>query len=238
MDNPELEYTVMDIISRAAEPVGSSALARELERVGHNVSEATAGRLLRNLDERGLTERFGFRGRRLTPLGHARREELMVTLEQISYGNELLNALKSTDRKELVDVLITRRAVEGESARLAAVHASPAEIQQMLSLIEHHRQTASRGLASSDDVEFHRLVALASRNRVLLAVLDLIRRDGLQAPVLEFIRKEVGSRVVSDHTTVYQAIAARDPEGAKTAMIQHIDNVIRDVERYWAKVSE
>ena len=31
---------------------------------------------------------------------------------------------------------------------------------------------------------------------------------------------------------IYNAIAARDPDAAEKAMLQHIDNIVRDVEHY------
>jgi GntR family L-lactate dehydrogenase operon transcriptional regulator len=40
---------------------------------------------------------------------------------------------------------------------------------------------------------------------------------------------------VSDHRKILSAIASRKPDRAEVAMIEHINNIIEDVERYWAE---
>ena len=40
--------------------------------------------------------------------------------------------------------------------------------------------------------------------------------------------------MVEDHRRIFARVAERDAEGARQAMAFHIDNVIRDVNTYWA----
>ena len=63
--------------------------------------------------------------------------------------------------------------------------------------------------------------------------MDLIRQHGQLSPMLEYIRKEVKSTVLLDHKNIYKAIASRKPELAEKAMIIHIENLERDVKKYW-----
>jgi len=230
----ELEYNALKVAQSSGDLVGSGALSEGLRRMGIEISEATAGRLLRDFDARGLTERVGFRGRRLTALGQARLDELEREQQRRLYGNEFMNVLRAHGQAELIDILVARRAIERETARLAAIHATDEEIRELGRLIESHRNAVHQGgIGAQEDVMFHRLIALASRNRVLLAATDLIRQDSQLSPVLTYIRQQVKSSVAEDHIKIYEAIAARDPERAEKAMVCHMENLIRDVRMYW-----
>ena len=95
----EQVMTILTIISNSEEPLGSGAIKEELSRRGHNLSEATVGRILRDLDTRGLTERIGYRGRTLTTAGKAHLEQLLIERKRALSSNELLKALKATGKE-------------------------------------------------------------------------------------------------------------------------------------------
>ncbi|MCR4398753.1 MAG: FCD domain-containing protein [Firmicutes bacterium] len=230
----ETEYRALKVLSVSRDSLGSGTLRDDLVKYGTRISEATAGRLLRELDGRGYTEKVSFRGRRLTERGRARLMELERERERANFGSELLRTLRAKGKSELIEVLVARRAIERETARLAAMNATEREIAEMESIIARHRRaTESGGSGSDEDVKFHHLIAAAARNRVLMAASSLVRQDGQLAPILTYIRRQVKSRVVDDHVKIYEAIASRDPAAAEAAMVEHMENLIRDVERYW-----
>jgi len=232
----DMEYHILKVAAGAGDLVGSGTLQNELAKYGVRISEATAGRLLRDLDKKGYTEKVSFRGRMLTDLGRKRLYDLERERERANFGSELLRVLKVRGQRDLIEVLIARRAIERETARLAATNATSDEIAELGRIVERHRQVACGGGSGSDeDVRFHQLIASASRNRVLIAASDLIRQDGQLASIMTFIRKQVKSTVVDDHVRILEAIAARDPSSAESAMVSHIENLIRDVKRYWSK---
>ena len=63
-ERERLEVDALAIIRDAAQPVGSGALSSILRQLGHGVSEATVGRLLRDFDLAGYTSKAGFQGRK------------------------------------------------------------------------------------------------------------------------------------------------------------------------------
>jgi GntR family L-lactate dehydrogenase operon transcriptional regulator len=81
-------------------------------------------------------------------------------------------------------------------------------------------------------MEFHRLLAELSGNRVLQAVSALIHGPGLDATeaLLDVIAGTHGSEVesVEEHRAVLEAIAAGDPERAEAAMLAHLDRLIEE----------
>lgn len=230
----ELEYLALKAIADSPEPLGSWGLRDGLAQAGVKVSEATAGRILREMDKRGLTERQGFRGRVLTAQGQARLGKLAQERRAFHNQRAFLQALRAHNREQLLEILEARRAIESEVARLAALRATAGLLEQLAQLVNQHQaQVAAHLTGWQEDASFHRLLAQGAGNRLLLAASELVREEGQLSPVLEYIRGRVGSVMVADHRAILEKVVARDPEGAQQAMARHIDNVIRDVVRFW-----
>jgi len=233
------EYEILSILEGRREPAGSNLISQLLAAGGVEISEATVGRVLSEMDRKGLTSKQGFQGRVITEEGRRMLDRFRRVHQRMTYGNRFLDTLGSGKKEDLIDILVARRAIERELARLAAVHATDAEIRLMESVIrEQEQHTAQNQMAAEDDVRFHRLIAVAAKNRVLSAALDLIRQDGQLSPTLEYIRTKVGSRLVVGHGRILKAIAGRDPDGAEQAMIDHIESLIDDVQKYWSMVKQ
>lgn len=238
VDKDKQEYLMLLIMNQSESPVGSGYLSRELKNYGWDVSEATAGRLLANLDTSGYTSRIGFQGRVLTTQGVSRLKELEEKKQRSDQGLEFFKVLETKTPDELIDVLIARRAIEKEIAYLAAKHATKDEIRELwfIQKLQQERVSHWKGGAAEQDVAFHRILAKASKNKVLEAAMDLIRQDGQLAPVLEYIRKEVHSVVSLDHAKIVKAVEVHNSALAEKAMEEHIENLIKDVKKYWDKV--
>ena len=238
IEKDKQEYLILLIINQSEMPVGSGHLSRELKNYGWDVSEATTGRILAQYDSTGYTSKLGYQGRRLTAAGIERLRELEEKKVRAEQGQEFFKVLETRTSEELIDILVARRAIERELARLAAVHATGDEIKELwhIQRLQQQRVAHARGGAAEQDVAFHRIMAKASRNKVLERAMDLIRKDGQLAPVLEYIRKEVHSAVSIDHANILKAIEQHDPDKAEKALVDHIDNLIKDVKKYWSEV--
>ncbi|KXG75295.1 hypothetical protein AN618_19330 [Fervidicola ferrireducens] len=238
-EKKQLLYQILKTISNSSVPVGSGFVRENLKLNGYDISEATVGRILREMDAEGYTEKVGFKGRILTSYGIEKLRELEHDHKINHYGNELINVIKATGRKNLIDILIARKVIESQLARLAAQYITQKELKEMEEVIKFQQVHVEKGLSiAEDDVKFHKLIAQAARNRVLDAALDLIRQHGQLSPILEYIRKKVKSKVLLDHEKIFEAIASRNPEAAENAMVKHIENLIADVEKYWSMVYE
>ncbi len=238
-ERDQQEYAALQIIAQSISPVGSGYLSREMGRIGVAVSEATAGRILNRFDQSGLTTKIGFQGRTLTEEGYSRLKDLESRAARNQQGEEFFSVLGSQSKERLVDILIARKAIERELARLAAIHATKEEIQEMWAVQKIQYETFSRDMeAAEQDVQFHRLIAKAARNPVLYSAIEMIRQDGQLTPVLEYIRKTVHSIISYDHAQIIRAIENRDPRLAEEAMVRHIESLIHDVNKYWHYVED
>jgi len=230
----EQEYFVLHLLSVSTEPLGAGTVKEELARNGMDLSEASVGRFIRDLDRRGITSRVGFQGRILTPLGEERLAELVSEREKIVSTGAFLEAVKSREKDMLLEILVARRAIERELAALAAEFRTEDDIAALRDILDRQEALLARGEPmASTDPEFHREVARISGNKVLQSAIEIIRKSGEGASFFEYIRTRVGSRVGSDHEPVFRSIEAGDPEAAAASMALHIDNIIRDVRTYW-----
>jgi GntR family transcriptional repressor for pyruvate dehydrogenase complex len=78
--------------------------------------------------------------------------------------------------------------------------------------------------AARDDLEFHRMIALATHNELFLMLMDSIG-----GALMDIRRENLGSgstpMTLSQHSAVLERIAAGDPAGAREAMSTHLGGV-------------
>ena len=235
-----MELVALDLLARAGEPIGSARLMEALRRAGIMIAEATAGRFLRQLDDRGLTVSFNDKkGRVITEAGRQHLAELRLVQRREDHGARLREAANVTDLAELIDLLYVRRAIEAEAARQAATRATDDEIARLAAFAEAHVHRANTDHEiAGPSLDFHRMIAEASHSRMLLAV-TLLVLDPANAPLakrLETIARDAGATLdhVSDHLALTAALRARDAAAAEAAMRDHLDKLIRAVETHQA----
>jgi GntR family L-lactate dehydrogenase operon transcriptional regulator len=233
-ENDLIVLCVLTYLEEQGEPAGAGAVRRGLVERGHTPAEATVGRLLRELDDRGWTERRGNQGRVITAEGRERRAELDQEQRRNESAREFLDTLVSSEKGQILDLLVARRAVEREVARLAAVNADEEDLADLRRSVQQQEiLVRSGGSVAEEDTSFHRILARGAKNRVLMAAMELFRANAHYAEELERIRRRVGRLTNPDHRRIMEAVEQRDPDMAELAMRRHLDNVLADCERYW-----
>lgn len=233
----DVYFKALYIMSESTGPVGAWKLSRMLSQKGLRVSEATAGRLLRAMEDRGHVSSEGRTGRVITPKGKEVLKEWLDSQVRNKTHTAFMESLKIRRRQELIDVLVARRAIEAETAALAALNATSRDTEELWRIVEEHQAILESGMSGIEkDLEFHRALASASKNKVLAGALDVIYHDPDIGRALEYIRAKVGSSMVEDHREILKEVARKDPEAARQAMVRHISNVINDVNRYWSEI--
>lgn len=234
-----LEKEILLMLKDSTQPAGCGSLCTALQMKGFRISEATTGRILRDFDNLGYTDKSGYQGRSLTTTGEARLQELLQTERRQQLGQELTQAVQGHTKEQLLEVLVARTAIEGALAELAAQKASPEDVAVLSSIVERQRTGVETDRVTADeDVAFHAELAKIAGNKTLAAAIGLIRQDHQLSPVLEIIRRKVGSKFYIDHKRIVEAIEHHDPVAAKNAMHRHINGLMQDVEKYWQDESD
>ncbi|MGM0420258.1 MAG: FCD domain-containing protein [Bacillota bacterium] len=228
------EYEILNIINSLEGPVGSGIISQQISREYESFSEATIGRILRHLDERGFTEKKPYRGRILTSRGEQALQKYEQNRQMKETINQFLDLTKIEKRQELLDMLIARRAIEKEIARLAVGNIDNEDITELQEIIDRHHKYFESGVSrGEEDMKFHKKLAEIAGNSFLEAALKMIRNNEYYSPVLEQMRTIVGSTVVDDHARIVNALKTGDPNKVEEAMVVHIENIIADIKKYW-----
>jgi GntR family transcriptional repressor for pyruvate dehydrogenase complex len=125
-----------------------------------------------------------------------------------------------------------RLLVELETARLAAIRRTEADLAEIAAVLDDHEHAIATGEpAVEPSVRFHVEVAEAAHNEVLAGfVSSFTELLGERGPVLEAVD---GYREweIEQHRSVYDPIAAQEPKLAAQRMHAHLEAVVRYHER-------
>ncbi|HTQ87314.1 MAG TPA: FadR/GntR family transcriptional regulator [Candidatus Solibacter sp.] len=202
----QLERRILD---GALKPGDKLPPERELaERF--DVSRSAVREAIRSLELRGLVEPRPGEG----------------TLVRTPSIDSLLNPLASLlgHKRELVtELLEVRGMIEPPLAARAARNAGPEDIALLENILERQKEKVARQeVAIDEDSEFHYTIARASKNGVILKVVDMMM------DILKESRErslQVGGRPeksLAGHRRIFNAIKRHDAEGAEAAMRQHL----------------
>lgn len=136
------------------------------------------------------------------------------------------------------EVLSARYLIEGETAALAARDGSArdhARIRETLQMMADEVKDSGVGLNA--DALFHQRIAEASGNSALVHLVHQLwsfRYSAMFRKLDEhFDSLERHQQAIEEHGRLVQAIESRDAEGARAAMVAHLDAVRAALERGW-----
>lgn len=139
--------------------------------------------------------------------------------------------VKTWSPAEIESLLETRTLIESQTARLAALRAQPGEVDALAKRLE----TGAALIEASDreglmrlDNEFHLSIAQFARSPVLAELVGLLHQRSALFWYLPFTSSNEYADVLAEHSTVLEAIRARDPETAANAMTSHLSGLSRN----------
>lgn len=140
---------------------------------------------------------------------------------------EALNFVVDFHRDDSVlQFLEVRRVIEPAAAAMAARRIGDEELEQLKKLLNEIGPEAQVDQLVSNDLEFHRSIAMASGNTVLASFVDGLSAPTQRARIWRGITEQGAfDRTFSEHRAVYDAIAAHQPDVARAWMTVHIAGV-------------
>jgi DNA-binding FadR family transcriptional regulator len=207
-------------------PPGSSLPSEAELALQHGVSRVTVREAVKMVAGRGLLELA--RGRRAVV-----REPDAAALGQF------VSSITQNDADGFLQLAEARMSLEVQCAGLAAMRATPEEIAEIALTLRALERAVAGGETDGEaavhaaDVTFHRLIAEASRNRILIGMFGAI------APALEqslFLTRKQGAardeawrQTLHAHQRIFECIEGGDQTGAEAAMRVHVSDALRDV---------
>jgi DNA-binding GntR family transcriptional regulator len=131
--------------------------------------------------------------------------------------------------EQIIEVFAVREALDGTAARLAASHALALDLNELDRINVQMRELAAAGEfgAMADmNVQFHDVLARASRNEMLLHfvrdVLSVVRRF----KTTTFSKPGRALEAVEEHEALLAALRAHDAETAELVAREHMRNAL------------
>jgi GntR family transcriptional repressor for pyruvate dehydrogenase complex len=143
-------------------------------------------------------------------------------------ADELFARLGRRDA-EIEELLILRRHIEPLVTRLAARSRTRADLALMHESLAEMQGTSTDADYMRCDTAFHLAVAGASGNRYLVSDVELIRVELNDAFSLLPESEAWHKRITEEHDAIYDAISARDEDGAEEFAQIHVANSERGV---------
>lgn len=139
-----------------------------------------------------------------------------------------LSELIRIDGDRALDVIEVRKGMESWTAWYAATRALPEDIRRIEAVIEGMRKNLEELKHSEDfDAHFHMLVARATHNVVwshmmqsIFEAMQEFQRDVWRAV---YLTEEDQRLLFNHHLKIYEMIRDRDADGARGAMLEHLD---------------
>ncbi len=143
---------------------------------------------------------------------------------------EVLAHLLVSEQDSARELLELRKILEVESAGLAALRHTGDQIKKMEEHLDQMRLDIMNGeLGEKADMNFHYAVAEATHNSLLLKLMNTIAdtmRSGLRT-AREHLYRTPGTpeRLLREHREIYEQIKNGNVEGARRAMLEHLEKV-------------
>lgn len=135
-----------------------------------------------------------------------------------------LNVLNALLREELLtdevlnSVLSARRLLEIECVRLACLNANEEDLSLLLKHIELEAQEKSIEKRVENDIHFHQLICILSKNAVYPLVIKSFEEISKKLVTLFYQQDSVFETVVKIHLEIYSAIKGKNVERAVSSM--------------------
>ena len=130
---------------------------------------------------------------------------------------------------DLKDILEARLLVIEQVARLAAQRVRDDELQEMRDTLAEMEQTADRRELIRLDSEFHRLVNLATKNKALSQVADLMRNHVMRLWYYVSNEHTYWKDLIRDRERLIQALHDRDVEETTRILKSHVTMFVDEV---------
>jgi DNA-binding FadR family transcriptional regulator len=134
--------------------------------------------------------------------------------------------------RALLEVFELRMGIEVQAASLAAERRTGRDLQQMakyLKVMKPSRASFEEALAA--DIEFHRAIAVATRNPLIAGFVEFLQPHLREAIALARTtsakKRETEIAAYQEHCDIYEAIAAGDKRRASTAVRNVLEGSLR-----------
>jgi GntR family hexuronate regulon transcriptional repressor len=209
----QLAATLKERIERGIYPVGDKLPAERLISEEMNVSRTVVREAIIMLEVEGYVEVR--KGSGIHVMSNLQRH--LVTP---SFAGDFSTAGP-------FELLQARQLIESNIAEFAATQVTKQDIMRLMEIQDMARQE-DRFRDSQWDLQFHIQVAQATQNNALATIVEKMWSQRLHNPYWRKLHEHIDEKSIEswceDHDLILKALIRRDPNAAKRAMWQHLEN--------------
>ena len=216
--------------TNSSERVGAAEIAGILRR---EISSGTLGYHERLPAERVLAASYGVARGTVREAFNQLADDGLVEIRPSSGTYVLVNTFNSAnpviENANPLELIDTRFALEPHICRLAVLHARPADLDRANELLTKMDNCVDdlEGFSVADTA-FHTLLAKTTGNQLLIWIVEQINGVRNQEQWARMRRMTLTKKTISQynlhHRQIIDAIRAREPERAATAMQDHLES--------------
>lgn len=236
-----VKYLMLRLIEKCQTGLGAWELQIMLSRDGIELSTATAGRYLKDLDNEGLTTKVSNKGRVLTDAGKRRLEELNTELMSGYLHKSVKEAVGGSEYKDLLDIYAVRISIELESVKLCCRNATEEEIDAIERYVTEYETLAQSGADFTDvSLDFHVLIATGTHNHFMETLLKMLifEQKKIENRLEYLVTKRCGRLFSEQHREIYESIRRRDEREAFHLMRDHFDDIVESMHQQLQQCGE
>ncbi len=135
------------------------------------------------------------------------------------------------NQQDVMHLLEIRKIIETGTAATAAKKHTSEDLEKLETALNGMKAAlGNEELGETADLQFHLAISEATQNpmltNLLLNVSDLMQETMKETRRITIFSKEkTTERLYNEHLAIYEAIVARNEEGARSTMITHLNNV-------------
>jgi DNA-binding FadR family transcriptional regulator len=222
IDRPDLVALVTDSIKKqildGIHPPGSILPGQGKLAVTYNVSVNVVREALRNLRSQGLLKVS--QGRSPQVRGMTPEASINAFTVMLSHANG-----------SLYHLMESRAPLEIQSATLAAERATPEDMVRIAEAIADMKATHDPEAVARCDRAFHRSLAMATGNPVLLVMIDTLSRLQCHFAQEAHACPKITEITIVEHSQILEAVRRHDEKAAGRLMRQHLEAVPERIPR-------
>nr|WP_106779524.1 FCD domain-containing protein [Lysinibacillus timonensis] len=226
-------FVALHCLANANKPLGTWILKEKMEELGVNLSLASVGRLLKEMDRLDLTVKVNSQGRVLTDQGVLEFERMRLNMERQQIEEEVKEATDTASPQDIIDLLTARLLIEPEIIKDIIEHAAEEEIKLLEETVKiHDTYVREQKEVNTLPMNFHILISELSCNRFLGAMLKLLIHEELklEEKFPKIAHKLRQAHHLDEHKLILEAIVSHDVEKAIYFSKMHIQKLIDCIE--------
>lgn len=222
------ELKLLNEFKNSNSAIGAIYLSKQL-----NMAQATIGRSMLKLEQKGYIEKISNKGRIITAKGLRYLDERQSQFSIQKIASNLVNMVENISKERLFEIIEIRKLLEQKTIELACYNATEEDILQLENILfEQVYDFKHGGLGSEQDLKLHLLIAKISGNCTMHQILKLLLTEDNVYTKFSFVAEHVKNLGSIQHKSLVEAIKEKNVELAKNVMLWHLEQVEEDVKLY------